>query len=73
MRGALLFTVGALIGGAVVFTATLPPKPSAYEICTASRAEISGASEQACSDALDREQSAFLCNKDGTICWTERI
>ena len=70
---ALLFMVGALIGGAVVFTTTLPQQPSAFDICTEARAEYSGASEEACSDALDREQSIFMCNKAGDICWTERI
>ena len=69
----LKFIAGALIGGAVVFAATLPQQPGAYEICTEARAEYNGASEQACGDALDREQSVFLCNKAGDICWTERI
>ena len=70
---ALLFTAGALIGGAVVFAATLPQQPSAYEICTEARAEYNGASEQACGDALDREGKIFMCNKAGDICWTERL
>lgn len=69
----LKFIAGAIIGGAVVFAATLPPQPSAYDICMEARAEINGASEQACGEALDREQSIFLCNKAGDICWTERI
>lgn len=67
------FIAGVFIGGAMVLAATYPPQPSAYDICTEARAEINGASEQACSEALDREQSVFLCSKDGTVCWTERI
>ena len=73
MKNAALLLTGALIGGAVVFAATLPQQPSAYDICTEARAEYNGASEEACGDALDREQSVFLCNKAGDICWTERI
>lgn len=76
MKGVLLFAAGALVG--VVYTwgvyqVATPPQPTAQQICTEARAEIDGASEQACSDALDREQSIFLCNKAGTVCWTERL
>lgn len=48
-------------------------KPGAYDICWAAHNEISGESEQACAEALDREGSVFLCNKNGNICWTERV
>lgn len=69
----LLLFIAGMMTGAVLFTATPSPHASAQAICTEARQEINGASEQACGEALDREQAVFLCNKAGTICWTERI
>lgn len=50
-----------------------PYRQSAYDICWNAHQEVNGASEEACGEALDREQSIFLCNKASTVCWTEGI
>ena len=67
----IIIAVALAITGLVIDNQ--PSKPSAYSICWAAHNEIDGDSEQACGDALEREQSIFMCNKTGDICWTERI
>lgn len=39
--------------------------------CDKAHREISGASEQACGEALDASNSEYLCNEGGSSCWIE--
>lgn len=74
MKSALIFLTGVVLGMVYTYAVyQIPTEMSAYDICTSARQELDGASEQRCADALDKEQSIFMCNKAGTVCWTERI
>lgn len=74
MKTALIFLTGMVLGMVYTYSVyQIPTEMSAYDICTSARQELDGASEQKCADALDKESSIFMCNKDGTVCWTERI
>lgn len=74
MSKILLFLTGAVVG--MVYTHAvfnIPTEMDAYDICMQARKEINGASERKCGEALDKAGLTFLCNKAGTVCWTERI
>lgn len=43
----------------------------AYMVCSEARAEINGASEEACGKVLDKGGLTFNCNESGTRCLVE--
>lgn len=73
MNAFLQIVLAAIIVIALMLAVNGDQRPTAYDICWAAHNEVSGESEQACGEALDREGSVFMCNKSGDYCWTERV
>lgn len=74
MNRLVIFLLGAALGMFYTHAVYNIPTPmDAYDICMSAHNETAGASEQKCGEALDKAGLVFLCNKAGTICWTERI